>query len=297
VSAGRRLLVSTQASLLKPHYSNLAGFLPITADVVAAILPVGVTELREAPEVKASKAAEAQFQQALEGAKAAQPAGNLVPVVRTQLSAGQARDALRSAWEKVTGEVPSDKTLALITAQWAHETGSGASMYNYNFAGIKGAGPDGLSVAQHTREGYGATERRIVDNFRAYKSAEDGATDYVQLLSKRFPEAVEGARQGDPNAFVHGLKSRGYFTGQEGAYLNNVASIASRYLGQPLEMQGGAPPLLDYRGMPGPAAPLDLQGMYAQMAPSPDSFVDALSITDQINRSALRAFSGTPEDA
>jgi len=265
--------------------------------VAIAIAPIGVASLKEAPEAKASKASEAQFQKALEGAKTAQSAGSLVPVVRTSLSAGQARDALSAAWQKVTGETPSDKTLALITAQWAHETGSGASMYNYNFAGIKGAGPDGLSVAQHTREGYGASERRIVDNFRAYKSAEDGATDYVQLLSKRFPEAVEGARQGDPNAFVRGLKSRGYFTGQEGAYLNSVASIASRYLGEPLQLQGTAPPRLDYQGMPGASGAMDLQGIYAQLAPSPDSFVDALSITDQINRAALRAFSASPEDA
>ena len=263
--------------------------------MVAAILPVNAGELREAPEAKASRAQEAQFKQALEGAKTAAAPG-LVPVVRTQLSAGQAQEALRAAWEKVTGDAPSDKTLALITAQWAHETGNGASMYNYNFAGIKGAGPGGLSVAQHTREGYGASERRIVDNFRAYSSAEEGATDYVQLLSRRFPEAVAGAQQGDPNAFVRGLKSRGYFTGQESAYLNNVASIASRYLGQPLDVQGGAPPTLDYRGAIGAGTPADLRGLYAQMVPSPDSFVDALTITDQINRAALRAFSAKPEE-
>src|SRR5262249_34471766 len=155
------------------------------------------------------------------------------------------------------------------------------------FAGIKGAGPEGLSVAQHTREGYGASERRIVDNFRAYKTAEEGATDYVQLLSKRFPEAVQGAKQGDAGAFVRGLKSRGYFTGHEGAYLNSVASIASRYLGEPLDVSGAAPPELDYRGAPSIGGPLDLQGLFAQMTPSPDSFVDALSITDQINRTAL----------
>lgn len=265
--------------------------------VVAAILPVGVSELREPHEARASRAGEAQFKQALEGASSAPAASGLVPVVRTQLSAGQAQEALRAAWENVTGEAPSDKTLALITAQWAHETGNGASMYNYNFAGIKGTGPSGLSVAQHTREGWGDGERRIVDHFRAYRSAEEGATDYVQLLTKRFPEAVEGARQGDPAAFVRGLKSRGYFTGNEGAYLNNVAGIASRYLGQPLDVSGGAPPTLDYRGAPGAGGALDLQGLYAQMAPSPDSYVDALSITDQINRAALRALSGKREDS
>jgi hypothetical protein len=266
--------------------------------VVAAILPVNVSELREAPEARASKADEAQFKQALEGAKSSASTANLVPVVRTKLSAGQAQEALRAAWQNVTGETPSDKTLALITAQWAHETGSGASMFNYNFAGIKGAGPSGLSVAQHTREGYGESERRIVDNFRAYRSAEEGATDYVQLLSKRFPDAVEGARQGDPTAFVRGLKSRGYFTGHEGQYLTSVASIASRYLGEPLEVPSAQPPALDYRsGSAASSSPVDLQGLYAQMAPSPDSFVDALSITDQINRAALRAFSGSREDS
>jgi hypothetical protein len=265
--------------------------------VVAAILPVGVSELREPQEAKARAAGQAEFKQALEGAKNAPSASGLVPVVRTQLSAGQAQEALRKAWENVTGEAPSDKTLALITAQWAHETGNGASMYNYNFAGIKGTGPSGLSVAQHTREGWGDSERRIVDNFRAYRSAEEGATDYVQLLGKRFPEAVEGAKQGDPGAFVRGLKSRGYFTGNEGAYLNSVANIASRYLGQPLDVTGGPPPALDYRSAPSGATALDLQGLYAQMVPSPDSYVDALSITDQINRAALRALSSNREDS
>ena len=262
------------------------------------ILPVNVSnEPRAVAEAQQQKRADPAFQTALEGASAPRDSANLVPVVRTKLSAEQAQEALRTAWQRVTGEAPSDKTLALITAQWAHETGHGASMYNYNFAGIKGKSPEGLSVAQRTTEGYGATERRIVDNFRAYRSAEDGATDYVKLLARRFPDAVEGARQGDPQAFVRGLKSRGYFTGHEGAYLNSVTSIASRYLEQPFELQGTAPPTLEYRGLAGPTPPLDLQGLYAQMAPSADSFVDALSITDQINRAALRAFAGQPEES
>jgi hypothetical protein len=95
---------------------------------------------------------------------------------------------------------------------------------------------------------------------------------------------------------VRGLKSRGYFTGHEGSYLNNVSSIASRYLGQPLEIQGGAPPSIDYPRAAAAPLPIDLQGLYAQMAPSPDSYVDALTITDQINRAALRAFASNGED-
>lgn len=267
--------------------------------MVAPILPPSISEPRSSFEPQAAgttAASDAHFQQLLSAARSA-PGPSLVPVVRTQLSPAQASEALRTAWEKVTGEAPSDKTLALVTAQWAHETGNGASMYNYNFAGIKGAGPDGLSVAQHTREGYGASERRIVDNFRAYKSAEDGAVDYVQLLSKRFPEAVQGAREGDPGSFVRGLKARGYFTGEEGAYLNSVSRIASGYLGQPLAPAPSLPPSLDYASVKGSPTALDLQGLYAQMAPSPNSVVDALSITDHINRTALRAFAAVPEES
>lgn len=264
--------------------------------MVAAILPVSTTDPRDVAQVKATPEAAARFEQALEGAGAAARAGTQVPVVRTQLNAGQAQQALRAAWEKVIGEAPSDKTLALITAQWAHETGGGSSMFNYNFAGIKGAGPGGFSVAQRTVEGYGEGERRIVDNFRAYQSAEEGATDYVQLLSRRFPAAVEGARQGDAQAFVRGLKSKGYFTGHEGAYLSSVSGLASRYLGQPLEPRA-QPPLLDYQGPPSGAAPLDLQGLYAQMAPSPDAFIDVLGISEQLSRSALQAFAGKKEDS
>jgi flagellum-specific peptidoglycan hydrolase FlgJ len=263
---------------------------------VPAVSPISIQTLREPTKAHDQAALDTRFADTLEATASAENAGNTVPAVRTPLSAAQAQEALRAAWEKVTGAAPSDKTLALITAQWAHETGHGASMFNYNFAGIKGAGPGGLTVRQHTREGFGAAERRIVDNFRAYSTAEEGATDYVKLLARRFPEAVEGATGGDPAAFVHGLKSRGYFTGHEGAYLNNVTALASRFLGEPLGSPAAAPPELQYNRVSG-TAPLDLQGLYAQMTAPADSYVDALSITDQINRAALHAFSNQGEDS
>jgi len=86
-------------------------------------------------------------------AKAAAPAPSLVAPVRTRLDGNQASDALRAAWTNVTGEPPSEKTVAILTAQWAHETGNGASMYNYNFGGIKGMGPSGIAVQQRTKSG------------------------------------------------------------------------------------------------------------------------------------------------
>ncbi|GEM_PF-746377 len=149
---------------------------------------------------------------------------------RTRLTPEQASAAIREALTEATGSGPSEQTVALLTAQWAHETAHGASMFNYNFGGLKGTGPTGLSVQQKTREGWGTTERQIVDRFRAYESIQDGANDYVRLLTQRYPEAISAAQRGDASGFVRGLKNRGYFTGDEHAYERSVTSISSGLL-------------------------------------------------------------------
>ncbi len=215
----------------------------------------------------------------------------IVPPVRTRLDGTQAADALRTAWTKVTGQPPSEHTVAILTAQWAHETGNGASMYNYNFGGIKGMGPGGLSVSQRTKEGFGATEHTITDRFRAYRTAEEGATDYVKLLTTRFPEAVKSAQNGDPAGFVTGLKQRGYFTGDASAYTRSVSSLTATALNKGYGAVGshlgelGAPAELNLH-----ATPLATQ-RYEDYATGPQlstPLIDALRISDEISRAALR---------
>lgn len=150
---------------------------------------------------------------------------------RTPLTAGQAEVSISDAFREQTGRPLSAAGRAILTAQWAHETGHGASMFNYNFGGIKGASPMGLSVAQPTREGYANTERRIVDGFRAYPNASEGASDYVRLLRSRYSAALEAAERGDASGFVRELKVRGYFTGDPVAYERNIISVSSQILG------------------------------------------------------------------
>lgn len=167
----------------------------------------------------------ARFETAL-GSYRARPTA----AVRTPIAAAEAANAIEGALRTVTGKAPNGQTVALLTAQWAHETGCGASMYNYNFGGLKGEGPGGQSVVQRTREGWGSSERTIMDRFRAYDSPEQGALDYVRLLASRYAPALEAAQRGDTSQFVRGLKSGGYFTGNADAYERSVASIASRLL-------------------------------------------------------------------
>lgn len=172
-------------------------------------------------------------------------------------------------------------------------------MYNFNFGGIKGTGPSGLSVEQRTREGSGATEVTITDRFRAYHTAEEGAGDYLALLEKRFPGALAAAERGDAAGFVRELKARGYFTGNEGAYTRSVTSMASAALERGFDALG--------EGAPGAKARLDLPvsrpRSVAGMELSPElvqalgeesdtPFVSAMAIADELSRSAMRILGG-----
>ena len=263
-------------------------------------ISLGLPQIRpsDEPRVQADPTFDALLSARTKGA-AGTPA--LVPPVRTRLDGNQAADALRAAWTNITGEAPSEKTVAVLTAQWAHETGNGASMYNYNFGGIKGMSPSGLAVSQRTREGFGAREHTITDRFRAYRTAEEGATDYVKLITQRFPEAAQSAQNGDPVGFVTGLKQRGYFTGDPALYARSVASLTAQGLSQGFGAVGshlgelGAPPELDLH-----ATPLAAQRFADyDLGPQPSApLIDALRIGDEISRAALRivASSGDMKD-
>jgi flagellar protein FlgJ len=136
------------------------------------------------------------------------------------------KDALSTAFEAEMGRAPSEKTTKILAAQVALETGRTSAMVNYNFGGIKGTGPSGLTTAYKTKEGDGPTEVTIRDNFRAYQTKEEGAKDYVHLLHARFSDALSAADRGDSHAFVHALKTHGYFTGNEATYTRLVDSLS-----------------------------------------------------------------------
>lgn len=206
--------------------------MPLSLDSSLAVRPDLGLRARDAQPSPAGAEQSEQFTQALsraERATAPSPGATptLVRAARTQLSGEQAASALRSAWTRVRGEPPRAETLSILVGQWAHETGRGASMLNYNFGGLKGTGPTGLSAAYTTREGWGEGATHGVARFRAYGSAEEGASDYVSLLARRYPDAVRAAEQGDAPGFVRALKAGGYFTDNEAAYSKSVQSLAA----------------------------------------------------------------------
>ena len=148
---------------------------------------------------------------------------------RTPLSPRDAAAELAGAWQDVLGEPAPAGGVAVLWAQWALETGRGASMVGHNFGGLKGHAPDGGSTVQWTHEGHGVGRRRIRDRFRAYDSARAGARDYVRTLAQRYPDALAQARQGNAAGFVDALARRHYFTADPAVYRHAVQGLAHQY--------------------------------------------------------------------
>ncbi len=148
---------------------------------------------------------------------------------RTPLSPRQAATELSHAWQDVLGEPAPPGGVAVLWAQWALETGRGASMVGYNFGGLKGHAPGGGSSVQWTHEGHGASLRKIRDRFRTYDSAQAGARDYVRTLATRYPDALAQARQGNAAGFVDALAHRHYFTADPAVYRHAVQGLAHQY--------------------------------------------------------------------
>jgi flagellum-specific peptidoglycan hydrolase FlgJ len=103
-------------------------------------------------------------------------------------------------------------------------------MYNYNFGGIKGRSSEGHSCIREAHEGWGLRTQARLDRFRAYPNAQQGAADYLSLLTRLYPAAIEAAERGDVKEFVAALKSGGYFTGSEEAYAHSLWELFERAL-------------------------------------------------------------------
>lgn len=142
----------------------------------------------------------------------------------TPMSESDATRHLAQAWLATMKKPATEGTLCVLWAHWAHETRRGQRMHAYNFAGLKGRGPTGASVVVWTREG---TPGDLVQRtFRAYRGPQEGARDYLRLLSDRYPSAVREARDGNAYGFASALDSGGYFTGDDRAYVRALASLS-----------------------------------------------------------------------
>lgn len=177
-----------------------------------------------------------------------------VPVFVEKLSEAEATYALREAWKRVYKAYPSDKSLALLWAQSALETGRWKVIRNNNFGNIKKKHYKKLSWTEIPDDGHKwtmfATGENLWDNktknskwhwfepphyqthFRSYDTVIDGAEDYIKLVSqkKRYIKAWAEVMKGDPRAFSHELRVAGYYTALEEKYTAGVVRLVDEFM-------------------------------------------------------------------
>lgn len=146
--------------------------------------------------------------------------------------------AVRSGLETIAGKTPTDGQVAVLTAQSALESGRWRSMHRFNPGNIKASADYGFLYTQYRCNEVIGGKTEWFDpphpqtSFRAFMDLESGVLDYLRFLSGRVRYATPWAAaiKGDPAAFVHALKTAGYFTAPEGPYLKGVVSLFNEYM-------------------------------------------------------------------
>jgi hypothetical protein len=164
------------------------------------------------------------------------------PLFTKHLSEAEAAFSLREAWKKVYGGYPKDASIALLWAQSALETGRWKAIRNYNFGNIKYSSGTPFTMFRCNELLWDNKKKKMVIEwfnpphrqtwFRAYKTAIDGAEDYIRFVSqkKRYRKAWAQVIAGDPVAYSHELKIAGYYTASEKKYTKGVVSLTNEFL-------------------------------------------------------------------
>lgn len=130
-------------------------------------------------------------------------------------TSGEGNDAIKSVAEKVGKKLGVDPSL--VYGQLANESAYGKiTSGSNNYGGVTYSGASGSSKGKHQPDGNGY--------YADYDSLDDFASDYARILKS---DGISGNMSA--SEYVHALKSHKYFTANEGTYLKNVESAASKY--------------------------------------------------------------------
>jgi hypothetical protein len=78
--------------------------------------------------------------------------------------------------------------------------------------------------------------------FRAYANVVDGIYEYLDFIwREKYRDARAALLSGDPHAYVHALKLKGYFTADEEVYGRGVAGLHAEFLAR---LEGRVAPLM-----------------------------------------------------
>lgn len=180
--------------------------------------------------------------------------------ILTKITTVEMLEGVYRVWlYRLRASPPSLDTLCILVAHWALETGWGKSCrcYNIGNAKAKPGGPHnwtyfpcGEELPAATAKAEAQRDKRVVIRreyvlsgramvsvkvfpehpwccFRAFETLEEGLADHLELLHRRFPEALDAAQRGSSVEFSRELKRRGYYTASVERYTNTLVNCVA----------------------------------------------------------------------
>lgn len=194
---------------------------------------------------------------------------NEIPNTLTLVTPNDVYASMCRAWEALLGETPKRESVLTLLAQWALETGRGASMHCYNIGNVKHVPGDGRDYT------YFACNEVLNGKvvwfypkdpaccFRAFTTLDAGVADYLALLKQRFAGAWPAVLSGDPVAFGHALKVQRYYTADEHQYCATLSALFNEFSSSLGHSINGVP--VDLHTVKGQQAALNALGADPQL--------------------------------
>jgi hypothetical protein len=149
----------------------------------------------------------------------------------TPASASDMFAALSAAWAERFQAEPRPESIYILVAQWALETGWGKYMHAFNIGNVKSVPSDGRDYTYFACDEFigGKHVWFYPDQpgcrFRAYETLKEGAVDYLATIYDHYKVAWSAVEAGDPAAYAHLLKTKGYYTASEESYTKTMKSV------------------------------------------------------------------------
>jgi hypothetical protein len=153
------------------------------------------------------------------------------PAIRTPLTQADTAQAVRDAYVRVFGSLPSREAAELLTAQVWLENARGKAITANNIGNLSVKPSDGvdyyrppwfdraaveaLPESDTRRARYLQLNDRMhagtaPSAFRAWASPQQGFDEWLGLLKRRYPAILQAADNGDPIAFAQAIYASGY---------------------------------------------------------------------------------------
>lgn len=156
------------------------------------------------------------------------------------------------AWTRMFGSGPTARSVAILMAQWALETGWGKSCWCSNLGNVRPPMPRGDVLCLQIPGGkvseiidgkeYFFSPPSVGSTFRAFESLPDGCDFWLGLLHKRFAHAWPSVVAGDPEAYSIALHEQHYYTADVTIYTRTVVSLFNHFLSIAVMGSSATPP-------------------------------------------------------